>query len=440
VEKNSFGFWSALFLVIANMIGTGIYTTTGFLVADLPASGGILMLWVLGGIAALGGALSYAALAKRYPRSGGEYHFLSQLYHPALGFLAGIVSIIAGFSAPIAASAYAFGKYLPLPLSEMGRQVAAALLIIALVSLHTLNLGRVARIQNFFVLLKVSLLIGLIVGGLFILPTPPHELTCPRIDWSTLSVGATALIFISYAYSGWNAAAYIMSEVPRATQVIPRAIPAGTLTVMALYVAFNFVLLRHLSIQELSGKVEVGRLLAQKLWGSAGDALLGWGISLAMVSSVSAMLMISPRVLSVMGEDYPIFRFFTQRNTHGSPIFSLALIAVLAIFILFLAAFDAILNYIGFLLSLFAALTVLGLFLRHTREKGLPWDLGLFFVVLTAWMVLNNFLNRPYESLVGIGTIAVGLILYFVIAKRSNIRAGSIYRKEETQSPHRDPV
>jgi len=421
MAQNSFGFWSALFLVIANMIGTGIYTTTGFLVKDLPAGAGVLMLWVLGGIAALGGALAYAALARRHPRSGGEYHFLSRLYHPALGFLAGIVSIVAGFSAPIAASAYAFGKYLPLSLSEFERQIAAALLILALTGLHTLNLGRVARIQNFFVMVKVILLLVLVTGGFAFMPASPQELTCPRINLSTVSIAATALIFISYAYSGWNAAAYIMSEVPRATQIIPRAIPAGTLTVMALYVAFNYVLLRHLSIQELSGKVEVGRLLAQKLWGSHGDALLGWGISLAMVSSVSAMLMISPRVLSVMGEDYPAFRLFSRKNSYGSPVFSLALIAGLGICILFMAAFDAILNYIGFLLSLFAGLTVLGLFLRHAREKGLPWNLGLLFVLLTSWMVLNNFLNRPYESLIGMGTMGGGLILYFLVRRASHI-------------------
>jgi APA family basic amino acid/polyamine antiporter len=418
VRQSGFGFWSAFFLVIANMIGTGIYTTTGFLVADLPAAGGVLMLWVLGGVAALGGGLSYAALAKRYPRSGGEYHFLSKLYHPALGFLAGVISIVAGFSAPIAASAYAFGKYLPLPLSEFHRQMAAVLLIIALTGLHTLSLGRAARIQNLFVLVKIGLLLALIIGGLVVRPTSPQAFTCPRMDFSTLSIAATALIFISYAYSGWNAAAYIMSEVPRASEIIPRAIPAGTLTVMALYAAFNFVLLWHLPVQEISGKVEVGRLLAQKLWGEKGDMLLGWGISLAMVSSVSAMLMISPRVLSVMGEDYPLFRFFSRKNTYGSPTRALALIASLAIVILFLAAFDAILNYIGFLLSLFAGLTVLGLFLRHSREKGLPWVLGIFFLLLTAWMVINNFLHRPYESLVGLGTILAGLIGYLLAGGR----------------------
>ncbi len=419
MTQSGFGFWSALFLVIANMIGTGIYTTTGFLVAELPATGGILMLWVLGGVAALGGALSYAALAKRYPRSGGEYHFLSKLYHPVVGFLAGVISIVAGFSAPIAASAYAFGKYLPLDLSESQRQGAAALLILLLMGLHMLSLGRAARIQNFFVLLKLSLLLALIIGGLVLMPNSPQELTCPGINFSTLRAGAAALIFISYAYSGWNAAAYLMSEVPRSTHIIPRAIPAGTLIVMSLYVGFNFVLLRHLSVSELSGKVEVGRLLAQKLWGPGGDKLLGWGISLAMVSSVSAMLMIAPRVLTVMGEDYPPLQIFTCRNTYGSPTLALFLIAALAIVIVFLAAFDAILNYIGFLLSFSAGLTVLGLFLRHFHERNLPWDLGVFFLALTTWMVLSNFLNRPYESLVGCGTVGVGLILYLLARRRT---------------------
>ncbi len=401
------------------MVGTGIYTTSGFLVADLPATGGVLMLWMLGGIAALGGALAYAALAKRYPRSGGEYHFLSKLYHQALGFLAGIVSVIAGFSAPIAASAYAFGKYLPLPLSESQRLIAASLLILLLTGLHMLGLARAARIQNVFVLVKIGLLLMLILGGLLITPASPQALSCPRLNLSTLGAAATGLIFISYAYSGWNAAAYIMSEVPRATEIIPRAIPAGTLTVMVLYSAFNYVLFRHLSVAELSGKVEVGRLLAQKLWGDKGDLWLGWGISLAMVSSVSAMLMISPRVLSVMGEDYPPLRLFSQRNAFGAPVRALLLTVSLSLAILFLAAFDAILNYIGFLLSLFAGLTVLGLFLRHAREKNLPWDMGLFFLGLTSWMVMNNFLNRPWESLVGLATILGGLILYFLFRRRA---------------------
>ncbi len=181
---------------------------------------------------------------------------------------------------------------------------------------------------------KPAFLLTLILGGLLVAPASPQELSCPRPSFSTLSAAATGLIFISYAYSGWNAAAYIMSEVPRATEIVPRAIPAGTLTVMVLYSAFNYVLFRHLSIDELSGKVEVGRLLAQKLWGDKGDLWLGWGISLAMVSSVSAMLMISPRVLSVMGEDYPPLRVFSRRNAFGAPVRALLLIVSLALAVL----------------------------------------------------------------------------------------------------------
>jgi len=415
VRGGGFGFWSAVFLVIANMIGVGIYTTTGSLVKDLPASGGILLLWVLGGIAALGGALAYAGIAKRYPRSGGEYHFLSQLYHPFLGYLAGVVSIVAGFSAPIAAAAYAFASYLPVKLSPQGSTMAAAGLIIAMALVHTLGLGRAARIQNVFVLIKLGLLMSLIVGGLVSVPEKPQSFNCPRWDFSTLSVAASALIFVSYAYSGWNAAAYLMSEVPQAQKIIPKAIPLGTVTVAVLYVGFNFVLFWHFPLSELSGKVAVGRLLAQKLWGPLGEAFLGWGISLAMVSSVSAMLMIAPRVLSVMGEDYPVIRLFTRRNTAGAPILAIGLITSLALVILFLAAFDAILNYIGFMLSLFSGLTVLGLFWRYHREKGLEWALGVFFLLLTAWMIANNFYHHYTESLTGLLTILSSSVLYIFL-------------------------
>lgn len=403
-----FGWLSATFLVIANMIGTGIYTTTGFIVAELPAGSGVLMLWVLGGIAALGGALSYAELAKRYPRSGGEYHFLGTLYHPFLGYLAGLVSLVAGFAAPIAASAYTFAAYLPLPLTEIQRKVAAAALVLILIGVHTLGLSRSARIQNLFVLLKIALLLSLITGALFI-AGEPQELSCPRLSWDTLQVAAVSLIFISFAYSGWNAAAYIMSEIPDAVRVVPRAIITGTLTVMGLYVAFNWALLRYVPVSELAGQAAVGRLLAFRLWGATGETIFGWGVSLAMVSSVSAMLMIAPRVASVMGEDFPALRPVALRTAQGVPIRALFGIGALAWLFIFSAAFDAVLNYIGFTLSLFAGLTVLGLFLRHYREKGLPWDFGLIFLLLTFWMVINNLWTRPGESFAGLMTlIALG--------------------------------
>jgi APA family basic amino acid/polyamine antiporter len=407
VQGKRFGWLSATFLVIANMIGTGIYTTTGFIVADLPAGMAVLFLWFLGGLAALGGGLAYAELAKRYPRSGGEYHFLTLLYHPFVGYLAGLVSLVAGFAAPIAASAYAFGAYLPLPLSDLQRKIAAFGLVLGLGGVHLLGLTRSARIQNAFVLIKLLLLAGLVAGGMAITPGSPQELSCPRWSWDTLQVAAVALIFISYAYSGWNAAAYIMSEVPEATRVVPRAIVTGTLVVIALYVGFNYVLLRHVPVSELAGQVAVGRLLAQKLWGEGGDILFGWGVSLALVSSVSAMLMIAPRVLSVMGEDYPRLQALSVRNTYGAPFLALGLIVALAGVFLFSAAFDAVMNYIGFTLSLSAGLTVAGFFIRHRTEKGLPWDLGLLYLVLTIWMVANNLWERPWESLAGLLTVGV---------------------------------
>jgi APA family basic amino acid/polyamine antiporter len=266
VRQNGFGFWSALFLVIANMVGTGIYTTSGFLVADLPATGGVLMLWMLGGLAALGGALAYAALAKRYPRSGGEYHFLSKLYHPALGFLAGIVSIIAGFSAPIAASAYAFSQYLPLPLSDFQRLMAAALLILLLSGLHMLGLARAARIQNVFVLVKIGLLLTLILGGLLVAllpagaPLPTSELFYFECRSYGSDIYQLCLLRLECCrlHHERGAPGYRDRSA---------SYSAGTLTVMVLYSAFNYVLFRHLSIDELSGKVEVGRLLAKSSGG-----------------------------------------------------------------------------------------------------------------------------------------------------------------------------
>lgn len=183
----------------------------------------------------------------------------------------------------------------------------------------------------------------------------------------------------------------------------------GHTCVMLLYVGFNYGLLRHLGVQRLAGEVAVGRLLAAQLWGPTGEALFGWGVSLALVSSVSAMLMIAPRVLSVMGEDYSALRALSVRNAFGAPVWPLVLVAVLAGGFLFSAAFEAVMNYIGFTLSLSAGLTVAGFFGRHSREPGLPWVLGLFFLLVTGWMVANNLIERPWESGAGLLTIvAVG--------------------------------
>ncbi|MCS7188513.1 MAG: APC family permease [Bacteroidia bacterium] len=409
MHSSRFGWLSATFLVIANMVGTGIYTTTGFIVRETPEGLGVLLLWGLGGIAALGGAKAYAELAKRHPRSGGEYHFLSVLYHPAVGYLAGLVSLVAGFAAPIAASAYAFSAYIPLSLTEFERKILGVGLIGVLAGVHSLGLSRGAQIQNFFVLIKISLLLTLIVGAIISAPSDAQELTFPPISGKTLRTAAVSLIFISFAYSGWNAAAYIMSEIPKAAHVVPRAILSGTLIVMTMYLAFNYVLLRYIPAKELAGQIAVGKLLASKLWGEKGNIIFGWGVSLTMVSSVSAMLMIAPRVLSVMGEDYPQLRVLAKRNRWGGPLPAIILVASLATLFLFLAAFDAIMNYIGFTLSLSAGLTVMGLFLRHGRNKKLPWVLGILFLILTAWMVTNNLWERPWESGAGMLTLlAVG--------------------------------
>ncbi|MCS7162824.1 MAG: amino acid permease [Bacteroidia bacterium] len=408
MQRPRFGWLSATFLVIANMIGTGIYTTTGFIVAELPAGWGVILLWLLGGITALGGALAYAELARRHPRSGGEYHFLGLLYHPFVGYLAGLVSLVAGFGAPIAASAYTFGAYLPLPLSETQRKLAALGVIGGLTAVHLLGLSRGARIQNVFVLFKIALLLALIGGGLT-QGKSTEPFTWPMLSGPTLGKAAVALIFISFAYSGWNAAAYIMSEVPEAARIVPRAILSGTLLVTVLYLAFNWALLSHVPLKELAGQAAVGRLLALKIWGPVGEQIFGWGISLTMLSSMSAMLMIAPRVASVMGEDYPRLRYLARRNRFGAPVPALLLVGALAVFFLFSATFDMILNYIGFTLSLSAGLTVAGLFWRYRREKQLPWALGLTFLVLTAWIVGNNFWSRPLESLGGLLTVgAVG--------------------------------
>lgn len=395
------------------MVGTGIYTTTGFLVEGVPSAWVSVLLWGIGGIAALGGAFAYVSVARLYPISGGEYTFLSKLYHPSIGFIAGLVSLVVGFSAPIAAALVTLAAYFPYKLPVSQPEKAFALLVLGgLTGLHLLGLHISARVQNFFVLIKIGLLTLLALGGLFLPGEVSSFTTQGPINGAQMASG---LIYIAFAYSGWNAAVYILQEVENPHKLIPRTLIGGTALIMALYIGFNVALFRHLSIYELQGVKEVGHLLAQKLWGPFAAQALSVGISLALVSSASAMLMIAPRVTTTMGENLRKLHFLRHRNAFYAPTYGILLQSLLAVVFILVPTLDQLLNYIGFTLTLFAFLVVVGLAVRHPTHfpKGLAGLAAGIFLLLSLWMMLSNFLARPWESLASLITVTSIGILYF---------------------------
>lgn len=409
----------AIGLVVANMIGTGIFTTTGLLAAELRDPLWMIAAWLLGGLLALCGADVYAELGAMMPRAGAEYVYLRRAFHPAAGFLSGWVSLVVGFSAPIAASAIGFASYLSAAVPALPRAPAAVSLIVVLTMLHMASVRWGSRVQTAFTAAKVLLLVALVVAGLAV----GHG------SWAHFAAGAgppapsrlaVALIFVSFAYSGWNGAAYVAGELEEPGRNLPRALLGGTAAVTVLYLALNVVFLYALPPRAMAGEVEVGHVAARALFGPTAGAVLSLLIALALVSSVSAMVMAGPRVYLAMAEDGLFFRPLARRGRSGAPWASVALQGVIAVALALTATFDQLLVYIGFTLSLFAALTVLGAFVLRRREPDAPrpyraraWPLSpALFLILSLWMVVYAIATRPTESLAGLVTLALGLLLY----------------------------
>src|SRR6266404_3674610 len=297
------GFSTACGIVIANIIGTGVFTSLGFQVIDIQSGFPLLMLWVVGGIAALCGALCYGELSAALPRSGGEYHFLSEIYHPAVGFMAGFVSATVGFAAPVALAAMAFGRYFH-GVFNFGSPVALSFVLVWIVTLfHFGNLRRGSTFQNVWTIVKLILIAALIVAGFLVQPKQPLNFLPAPGDATSIFTGAFAvsLVWVMYSYSGWNASSYIISEVKQPERNVPRSLIAGTLVVTAAYVLLNAIFLATTPESEMRGQLEVGLIAGKHIFGDGGGRVVGAIICLGLISAVSSMTWIGPRVTMSMG-------------------------------------------------------------------------------------------------------------------------------------------
>jgi len=426
-QKRQLGLFTAIAIVVANMIGTGIFTTTGFLAERLLHPGPILAAWVAGGVVALCGALAYAELAVAMPRSGGEYYYLSRLYHPVVGFLSGWISLIVGFSAPVAAAAVAFGEYLSAINESIPPLWAATGIVLLLSVLHLADVKWGSTVQNFFAALKFLLIAGLIVAGFAL---APDLAAFPALSGAPLKpllspAFAVSLIFVMYTYSGWNAATYIAGEVRNPGRNLPRALIIGTLAVIVLYAGLNALFLFTLSVGDMAGEVEVGHFVAVKLFGQKGGQYISTLISIALVSSVSAMIMAGPRVYEALGEDHRFFAFLSKRSGRQTPWVAILLQMGVALLLVATFSFEAILYYVGFTLSLFSGLAVAGVYVLRQRKGGKAqgyktWGYPVtpaVFILVSGWMVVHTLLEQPVESCIGLGTLALGGVIYWFTAQ-----------------------
>ena len=428
VPRRTIGFITACSIVIANIIGTGIFTSLGFQLSEIHSGFALIMLWVVGGIAALCGALCYGELSTALPRSGGEYHFLSKIYHPAIGFMAGVVSVTIGFAAPIALTAMAFGKYFEGTFG-VGSPVLLSFIVVWIVAFfHFRNLRTGSVFQNLSTLVKLLLIGALIVAGFFVEPKQPIAFLPVRAD--TMSIFgasfAVALVYVMYSYSGWNAAVYITGEIKQPGKNLPRSLFTGTAIVITFYVLLNAIFLATTPDQEMRGQIEVALIAGKHIFGESGGRIVGAIISLGLISSISAMTWIGPRVSMSMGEDHWLLRLLGRKNPHGIPTNAMTLQLLIVNLLLLTRSFELVVIYIQFSLLLCSLLAVVGVIVLRFTQPELPrpyrvWAYPLpplVFATVTIWMMIYLLRSRTTESLAGLATMVVGLALYFCAGKR----------------------
>jgi len=416
-------------LVVANMIGAGVFTTSGFALGELGSPYRVLAAWMIGGLVALSGALSYGALCRLHPESGGEYLYLSRAIHPSVGFIAGWVSLLAGFTGAIAYAALTFSAYaLGTSASPLASNVVATIVILAAVLMHAPGVGSGAWIQNAAVALKLFLLLGFcafaVLGpgisswsGLAQMqngayPIPPFS----------IATFALSLTWISFSFLGFNAAVYLAGEVPFARDQIPRALVLGTMLTTLIYILLNAVFVLVPTFDAAAFQEDVAVVAAQAVGGDAIAAIVRGVVSLALFTSVSAMVMVGPRVYAKMADD----GLLPQRLRFGgeTPVAAILMQGAFAAVVVWITGLRELLSYLGFTLGLSTAATVAALFVIVRQNPGQARDLPgypwapIVFVTSTLLFATLAATVNPWEMLAALVTIASGGLLYLITRGR----------------------
>ncbi len=439
--ERKLGLFAVINIVVANMIGAGIFTTTGFLMDMLGNPLLMLALWLLGGITAFCGALAFSELGAAFPEAGGEYTFISRLFHPLPGFLSGWLSLIVGFSAPIAASAIGFSRYfiwafpgfqswlLSSGIGDESLSRFLAVLIILIFSLlHSRGVVVGSRVQNALTIIKILLLAGLVLAGMTVGRGDFKSFISQggiNFNFSGWKSAGLALMFIMFSYSGWNAATYIGSEIKNPLKVIPRSLLISTGVVTVLYLLINLFFVYAIPPEQMAGEPEIGAMAAGNAFGGAAGKVISLLISFALFSSLSAFIILGPRVYYSMSRDGLFFKFASiVHPKYKVPRLALALQGTIAIVMVLSGTFEQILAYMGFSLGIFPLLAVAGVFILRIRGRsklklpGYPLT-HIFFIVISLSILVLAFFERPAESTIAILTALSGIPVYYLF-KRGN--------------------
>lgn len=410
--------------VIASMIGTGVFTSLGYQLVDIQSIFPLLMLWIIGGGVALCGALTYGELGSALPRSGGEYHLLSRIMHPAIGFAGGIISATVGFSAPAVLAAMALGSYFTAVFNYFNPTTIAIITILIFHALHMFSIRYGTIFQDVSTAIKIILIVIFIIFG-FMIDMPQTISVFPvSNDWKLVfsSGFAVSLVWVTYAYTGWNSAIYLSGEIIKPKRNIPLSMLIGTIFVMILYILLNYIFLLTTPIEDMLGQVEIGYISGINIFGKTGAQIIGIGISILLLSTVSSYVFIGPRIIQVMGEDHRFIKFLSKKNQNDIPLNAFFIQLFISLLFILSSSFEQVLMYAGISLILTTVLTVASLFILRVREPDLirPYKVWgypitpLIFLAVNLWILFYTFRERLFESLVGVGIMLFSIIIYYI--------------------------
>ena len=419
MAHSKIGWKTAAALVISNMIGTGVFTSLGYQISDLKNTTSILLLWSIGGLLALIGAFIYSELASKFKQSGGDYIYLSRTFHPHFGYLSSWISLFVGFSAPISLAALAMGKYLNVFGLDLGKEFAIAMiLIVAVFQSFSLNLS--SKFQNIFTILKVVFIIVLIALGLYFAPAVEPNAILFDSTWKNellLPAFATSLVYVTFAYTGWNSASYIVEEIDQPKRNLPKALFIGVIFVTISYVLLNYVFLKHASSVALVGQENVANISFGNLLGN-NVKWVSCFIALQLIATISGYLWIGSRLTQATARENKLWNFMAKENKNRIPVRAIWVHTAISILLIFSGDFEVIFTYTSFVLQILATLAVCTAF--FIKQDQLTIIKSKFFYVLPAIFLAFSLyicyfvlMQKPKESLFGLGIIALGIVLFY---------------------------
>jgi APA family basic amino acid/polyamine antiporter len=418
--KHKIGWKTAAALVVSNMIGTGVFTSLGYQLTDIQNTFSIVLIWVLGGLFALIGAFTYAELGTNFDDSGGDYVFLSKLIHPIVGYVYAWVSLTVGFTAPIAISVMAMKSYLNPINPSLFNEWFGILVILVLTAIHSISIGQSGKFQNISTGIKIGFVLLLILLGFSLVPA--QEVTAINLSssWKEeifLPGFAVSLLYVTYAYTGWNSAAYIVDEINDPRKNLPKALLIGTVLVTVFYVLLQIVFLKHASVEQMSGKVEVAFVAFKNVLGSEGSRWISYFIAIQLIATISGYLWIGSRITFAMAKDHSPWKKIAVKNKNGIPVRALWLQAGISILLTLTGTFEQVLLYASFVLQLMGTLTVASIFWLKGRKGAYksPFKpfLQIAFILFSLWILGYMLVERPKESAIGLLFVLSGVVTYF---------------------------